>query len=106
MDPDQKQKLTRFRKWLIVQKFTLQRGYNWANIPMIGFIGAGQVKLLFPGIFNSLTRFIILIALVMSVLYAIGWIDKEYRFLHEDNAYTTETNPLMMKVVNNTPDPE
>lgn len=96
MDIEQKEKLTKFRRWMIIQKFTLQRGYAWANIPMIGFIGAGQVKLLFPGIFNSLTKFIFLIIFVLISLYSIGWIDKRYHFLHEDNNYMTETNPLLL----------
>ena len=96
MDAEQKNILTRFRKWLIVQKYTLQRGYGWTQIPMMGFIGASQLKLLFPGYFNSLTKFAILIIVVLIGLYFIGWIDKKYRFLHEDNIYITETNPLLL----------
>ena len=96
MEPEQKEKLTKFRKWIIIQKFTLQRGYAWANVPMIGFIGAGQLKLLFPGFFNTLPKFIALVILVLIGLYSIGWIDKKYRFLHEDNIYATETNPLLI----------
>ena len=97
MEPEQKAQLSKFRKWIIVQKFTLQRGYNWANIPMIGFIGAGQLKLLFPGFFNTLTKFVLLIILVLVGLYFIGWIDKKFRFLHDDNSYGIETNPLLLE---------
>jgi len=97
MDQENKDKLLTFRKWLIVQKFTLMRGYSWSQVPMLGFIGAGQVKLLFPGFFNSLTKFIILIIIVMIGLYGIGWIDKKYKFLHEDNNYATATNPLLLQ---------
>jgi hypothetical protein len=96
------EKLSRFRKWLIIQKYIMQRGYGWTQVPLLGFIGAGQVKLLFPGYFNSLTKFALLVLFVLICLYIVGYIDKRYRFLHEDNVYLTETNPLLMQVVENT----
>jgi len=88
--------LSRFRKWLIVQKYIMQRGYGWTQVPLLGFIGASQVKLVFPGYFDTAIRFGILVLLALIGLYVIGWIDKRYRFLHEDNIYLTETNPLLL----------
>jgi hypothetical protein len=100
MDEEQKDTFRRFRKFTIVQKYTLQRGYAWMQMPMMGVIFASTIKAAFPGFVNSLTRFIILILFSFISLYIAGWLDKKFKFLHEENIYTTETNPLMMEVIN------
>ena len=65
-----------FKTWLVVQKFTLSRGYSWLNVIMIGFIAASQFKLLFPAFFSGLWRFIGMIFLATFGLWFIGYLDK------------------------------
>jgi len=86
----------RFRRWIIVQKYTLQRGYAWGQVPAIGVIFASSIKAAFPGAIDSLNKFIILVIFSFIGLWAVGYLDKKLRFLHEENTYTTETNPMLM----------
>lgn len=102
MEIKQKDQLIRFRKWLIVQKVTLARGYGYVNVIMLGVVFAASIKTVLPGLINTFWKFVILSILSFIGLYSIGWFDKKYGFLNDENAYSTETNPLMMKVVNNT----
>lgn len=104
MEIEQKQQLSRFRKWLIVQKVTLGRGYSYVNVLMLGVVFAASIKTVLPGLINTFSRFVILSIVSFIGLYLIGWIDKKYKFLHDENAYAIETNPLLMQVVNNSND--
>lgn len=91
----------KIRKWLVEFKYTLQRGYGWTQVPLLGIIAASTLKAAFPGLVNSFWKFTILSICGFVTLYFIGWIDKKYRFLHEENNYTIEVNPYLMKVVKN-----
>ena len=102
MDDDTKTRGRKIRRWLVEFKYTLQRGYGWTQVPLLGVIAASSLKTAFPGLVNSFRRFILLSILGFVVLYIIGFIDKKYRFLHEENNYTIEVNPMMMAVVKNT----
>lgn len=93
-------KWEKFRRWGIIQKVTLQRGYGWLNVPMIGFIAASQFKLLFPAFFKGIWNLLILTIAATLGLWFIGYLDRKLLLLHEENTYGTTTNPLMMKVVN------
>jgi len=93
---EQSQK-SKFREWMVVQKFTLGRGYSWANVPAIGIIFASSVKQILPGIFDTFFKTVLLAVFGMIVLWCIGWVDKRWRFLHAEQGYTVETNPIMMK---------
>jgi len=95
-------KWTAIKKWMVIQKFTLLRGYGWTQVPMIGFIAASQFKLLFPTFFDGLWRFIGMIILATFALWFIGYLDKKMKLLHVENAYGTETNPMMMELLDNT----
>ena len=86
----------RFRRWTIVQKYTLQRGYAWAQMPMMGVIFASTVKAAFPGFISDVWKFAILVIICFAGLWIVGWFDKRLRFLHEENTYCTETNPVLM----------
>jgi len=92
----------KIRRWLVEFKYTLQRGYGWAQIPLLGTIAASSLKSAFPELVNSFGKFIALTIFGFFVLYLIGYIDKKYRFLHEENNYGVEVNPLMMKIIKNT----
>ena len=91
-----------FKTWLVVQKFTLARGYSWLNVIMIGFIVASQFKLLFPTFFDGIWMFIAMIFLSTFGLWFIGYLDKKMKLLHVENSYGTETNPMMVELLNNT----
>lgn len=92
----------RIRRWLVEFKYTLQRGYGWAQVPLLGTIAASSLKSAFPELVNSFGRFIALTIFGFLVLYLIGYLDKRFRFLHEENNYGVEVNPLMMKIIKNT----
>ena len=98
MEELKRQKFRAFRKWIIIQKYTLQRGYAWGQVPAIGIIFASSMKAAFPGWLNGM-GFVWLVLASFVGLYVTGWIDKKFRFLHEENTYCTETNPVMMGVV-------
>lgn len=93
---ENKSMFRKFRKWIIVQKYTLQRGYAWGQVPAIGIIFASSIKAAFPGVINSLDKFIVLVVLSFIGLWCVGWLDRKLKFLHEENIYTTETNPMLM----------
>jgi len=87
-----------FKKWLVIQKVTLLRGYGWCQTFLMGFLAASQLKLLFPNLFDGIYKFIILIILTIGGLWTVGYIDKRMQLLHAENAYATETNPILMKM--------
>ena len=89
-----------FKRWCVVQKFTLARGYSWLNVILIGFIAASQMKLLFPSFFDGIWKFALLVIGSTLSLWTVGYIDKKMHLLHVENAYGTETNPVMMKILN------
>lgn len=93
---EKKSLFRRFRKWTIVQKYTLQRGYAWGQVPAIGVIFASSIKAAFPGFIDSINKFAILVLLSFLGLWCVGYLDKRLRFLHEENIYCTETNPMLM----------
>lgn len=88
--------LGKFRRWLVVQKYTLLRGYSWLNVIMLGIVCAASLKSAFPGLIDTVPKFIGLGFLGFIVLYIVGYIDYRYRFLHEEQNYATETNPHLM----------
>lgn len=92
----------RLRRWLVEFKYTLQRGYGWAQVPLLGTIAASTFKTAFPELVDSFSKFLLLTIFGFIALYSIGYIDKRYRFLHEENNYGVEVNPLMMKIIKNT----
>lgn len=89
----------KLRRFLVEQKITLIRGYGWANTPMIGVIFVSAVKIAFPSLVDSPWKFIAWSILGFIVMYAIGYLDKKFRFFHEENDYITESMPHLMKVV-------
>ena len=89
-----------FRKWLVEQKFTLGRGYTWANIPAMGIVVASSIQNVLPGVFDKVWKFGVLVVLGLIGLWVLGYADKKWHFLHAEQNYATETNPVMMELVN------
>ena len=98
--PNTTSKKSKFRRWLVVSKTTLLRGYGWTQVPLLGIIAAGTLKSAFPGAIDSFSKFAALSVLGFIVLYTIGYVDKKYRFFHEESDYAYENSPHMMKVIN------
>jgi len=92
----EKPKRMSWRRWLIVQKYSLQRGYMWCQAVMLGVIFATSLNQW--QIIRDVLHipFWALIVGSLTVLYLIGWCDRHFRLLHEENIYATETNPTMM----------
>lgn len=93
---------SKLRKWFIIQKVTISRGYSYVSVAMLGVIFASSVKSVLPGIINNFAKFIILTIISFLLFYIIGLVDKWYGFLSDEQIYAVETNPLMMNIVKNT----
>jgi len=89
-------KLGQLRKWIIIQKYSLQRGYAWLQIPGMGIIFASSIKAAFPGLIDNVFKYILLVIVSFIALYIVGYIDRIFRFLHAENEYVTITNPTLM----------
>ena len=90
----------KFRKWIIVQKYTLGRGYSNTQQVMIGVIFASSIKIWLPNYFDTAWKFIALVLISMIILYLIGWIDRKFKFIHTEQKFVTEMNPIMMDIKN------
>ena len=91
-----KETMRKIRRWLVVQRFTLLRGYGWGQVPAIGIIFASSIKAAFPGAIDSFEKYVILILTSFVGLYIVGLLDFKLRLLHEEQAYATETNPMLL----------
>ena len=83
----------KFKKWLVIQKVILLRGYQWANTPMIGVIFVSAVKMAFPQFINTTWKFILFACLGFVGLYILGFLDKKLRLIHEEQNYMVEVTP-------------
>jgi len=92
--------LKKFREWAVVQRYTLSRGYIWAQCFLMGIIFASSLKAAFPEFINSFFKFIILVIIGFIVLYFVGWLDRKFGFLAAENNYVTSSTPLMMEAIN------
>ena len=93
-------KKVKFRDWIIEQKYTLQRGYTWSNIPAMGIVVASSIQNVLGGVFDKFWKFIMLVLFGLFILWLIGVIDKRYHFLHTENNYSVKVNPYMMELIN------
>jgi len=84
------------KRKLAVLKFTLQRGYAWCQLPTLAIIGAGVIKPYLAVYFPSITFWkLAMIALVIFIF--VGFLDKKFRLLNEEQSYATEQNPTLME---------
>ena len=84
--------LRRLRRRIVVAKYTMSRGYIWCQTPSLVLITAGVMKPYLPGF-----RFYQIALIGFSIFMAVGYIDKKFRFLNEEQSYATEQNTLLMK---------
>jgi hypothetical protein len=69
---------------------------------MIGFIAIGSLKTIFPLWVDSETKVALWFIFTVVSLWSIGYLDKKLKLLHAESSYSTEVNPLMMEVIDNT----
>lgn len=84
-----------FRRWLVIQKTIIARGYQWANTPMIGVIFVSAVRMAFPALVDKWWKFLGLTIIGLAGIYAIGWLDKYLRLFHEENNYLIDVSPMV-----------
>ena len=83
-------KITNVRRNLVVLKYTLLRGYAWCQLPAMSIIGAGVIKPYLP-----LPMWLIAI-IAFVIMVSVGFLDRKLKLLHEEQSYSTETNPMLM----------
>ena len=84
--------LRKLRRKIVVTKYTMSRGYIWCQTPSLVLITAGVMKPYFPDI-----RFYQLALIGFGIFMLVGYLDKKFRFLDEEQSYATQRNPTMMK---------
>ena len=80
------------RRKVVVIKFTMARGYIWCQTPTMAIIGAGVVKPYFP-----MLAFWQLCLIGFATFISVGFFDRYFGFLNEEQSYGTERNTLLMK---------
>jgi len=84
--------LRKLRRKIVVTKYTMSRGYIWCQTPSLVLITAGVMKPYFPGL-----KFYQLALIGFGIFMTVGYLDKKFRFLNEEQSYATEQNTLLMK---------
>ena len=87
-----KELLRKIRRKIVVAKVTMARGYIWCQIPSMVLIVAGVMKPYFPSL-----RFWQLAGIGFIIFMIVGYMDKKFKFLNEEQSYATEQNTLLMK---------
>lgn len=90
--------MIRFKNWkrvIAILKYTLQRGYQYCNIPVIGIIGATAIKPYLDMYVDLHLWQVIVIA--MGIFIFVGFLDRIFNIMGEEQAYLTERNKTMMK---------
>jgi len=81
----------KLRRKIVIIKYTMARGYIWCQIPSLLLIVAGVLKPYFPGL-----RLWQLALAGFTIFMIVGYIDKKFRFLNEEQSYATEQNSMLM----------
>jgi hypothetical protein len=84
-----------WKRWLVIQKVIVARGYQWANTPMIGVIFVSAVRMAFPTLVDRWWKFLAFTVMGLVGIYVIGWFDKKLRLFHEENNYMVEVSPYV-----------
>ena len=90
--------LRKFRRWLVIQKITLSRGYIDVQNLFIGVIFTSSIKSWFPQYFTTWWSFALLVLAAMVFLYLVGWIDRKLRIINVEAQIGTEWNPFMVNM--------
>ena len=67
---------------------------------MLSIVVASSIKTILPGYFDTFFKTVLLAVFGFFALWAIGWVDKHWRFLHAEQDYATITNPTLMSMIN------
>jgi hypothetical protein len=97
-DSRMKVNLVKLRRWYIIRKLTLSRGYITIQTFFIGVIFSSSVKTWLPQYFKTNWSFILLVIISMLILYTVGYLDIKFRVLHEENKIGSEWNPFMVEM--------
>lgn len=89
-----KERVRWVRNTAVMLKFTLQRGWAWVQVPSFAMIGAGVMKPYFPNWSLYSLAF-----LAFVIILGVGFIDKYFRMLHEEQRYATVNNPTLMQIL-------
>ena len=87
--------IKRWKRIIAVMKFTMQRGYQYCNIPVIGVIGATAIKPYLDMYVELSLWQLILIA--VGIFMFVGFLDRYFNIIGEEQSYLTERNKTMMK---------
>jgi len=87
-------KMKRWKRIIAVMKLSLQRGYQYCNIPVIGIIGATSIKP-YSDQYIELSLWV-LILIAVGIFVSVGFLDRYFNILGEEQAYLTERNRTMM----------
>lgn len=79
---------------LVILKFTMQRGYQWCQLPTLTIIGAG---VMYPYVKEYGLKLWQVAIIAFLIFLTVGYIDKKFRLIHEESTYTTSLNPLLME---------
>jgi len=82
----------KIRRKIVVIKFTMARGYIWCQTPTMAIIAAGVMKPYFPNF-----QFWQLALVGVVIFMGVGYIDRKFKFLNEEQSYATERNTLLME---------
>lgn len=86
----------KIRKNIIALKFTMIRGYSWVSFLMVGVVAAASVtpyvKQVVPWV-----QMWQMVALMVVTLFLIGFIDNKFKFLHTEQDWAVERNPILMQ---------
>jgi hypothetical protein len=88
-------KLKNWKRIVAVTKYTLQRGYQYCNIPVIGIIGATAIKP-YLDMYVELSLWQVII-IAMGIFIFVGFLDRIFNIMGEEQSYLTERNKTMMK---------
>jgi hypothetical protein len=83
------------KRKLVVFKFTLSRGYAWCQLPTMALMGAGILYPYTKGYFPWLKLWALAIV-ALAIFVFVGWLDRHFRLLHEEQNYGTQNNPTLM----------
>jgi len=84
----------KIRRYIVVTKYTMARGYIWCQTPTMAIIGAGVIKPYFP-----MFEFHELAIIGACIFMAVGYIDRKFEFLNEELSYSTSKNNKLLEEI-------
>lgn len=98
MKEEKKTFLRKVRRWVVIQKLKVARGYLDIQQIMLGVIFSSSVKVWFPTIFKTWWSFALLVLGSMIILYIVGHYDIKFKIIHTENQVGSEWNPFWVQM--------